>query len=199
MAMALSALVLTVMLRNVTAPSVRSITPSKGRVGNTAVIHGEGFRGATVAVKFGNATVQDMDIPNDKTIKVTIPTRDARDPDPVLVTITVNGLPAGEAPFSYKIIGPEPHIGSFVPLSVPAEIAFSLEIMGTDFVSPQGRLPDQILLIGPETIWGWIVTGSITEASFTAEFPAATLAGDYEIVVGFSDGSGASAEGFAVT
>lgn len=199
MALALFAMVLTVVPLNASAPSVRSITPSKGKVGNTAVIHGEGFQGGTVTVKFGSAAVQDMDIPNDKTIKVTIPNRDARDPDPVTVTVTVNGVPAGESPFSYKIIGPEPQIISFVPLSVPAGIEFSLEIVGTDFTSAQGRMPDQVLLIGLETIWGWIIPESVTETSFATEFPATTLAGDYEIVVGFSDGSGASAEGFVVT
>ena len=198
MIIALIAIAFAVMPMNVDAPGSTSITPSKGKVGNVAVIHGTGFDGGAVTVTFGRAEAKDVKVPNNKTVKVTIPAKDVRDPDPVPVKVTVDGVLAGEVPFSYKIIGPEPQITAFIPWGVPAGMEFDLEIVGTDFTTQQGRKPDQVLLVGPDTIWGSVIADSSTDTAFTAAFPLAAIIGSYEILVGFTDGSGASAEGFEI-
>ncbi len=197
--LALVSVVFVAVPMNVGAATVDQITPSKGKVGKTAVIHGSELKGGTVVVKFGKSVAQDVTVLNDRTVKVTVPNRDALDPNPVKVTVTVDGVPAmGDLEFYYDPPGPEPLITGFDPTEVMVGIPFSVMIVGTDFMTPQGRVPDQVFLFGPGIVMGWVV-GGVTATGFVAEFPAVAFAGYYLIVVGFSDGSGASAEGFLVT
>ena len=67
-------------------------------------------------------------------------------------------------------------------------IAFSVTITGTGFMTPQGQQPDHIYL---EDTWFIIgtTTGAATATSFTANFPEASPdPGKYEIMIGFNDG-----------
>lgn len=182
----------------VNAPSTEKITPSKGKVGQTVVIHGSGLKSASTAVKFGSSPASNVEAVNNKTVKLTVPNRNALDPNPVQVTVTVDGVPAaGDLLFFYDPPGPTPLITDFDPTTAEVGMPITIFICGTDFTTPQGRMPAQIFLFGPTTIEG-IVVGSATETNFTAEFPATTEKGVYLLIVGFSDGSGANAEGFKV-
>ncbi|UCE28722.1 MAG: IPT/TIG domain-containing protein [Candidatus Bathyarchaeota archaeon] len=196
-ALALVTMVFASTLTNAYAANVDSITPSKGKIGNVAVIHGNGLKGGAIKVKFGSADPVPATASSDKVGKCTIPNKHATDPDPVPIKIFVDGvLVSDDLTFEYDPAGPEPMITDFTPPEVMIGTDFSIEIAGTNFMTPHGRIPDQIVLIGPEAIWGWHEVFSDT--GLTAKFPGATIPGEYEIVVGFSDGSGASAEGFRV-
>lgn len=200
MALALVSMMFAVLPMKASAAHVDSITPSRGMVGKPAIIHGSGLKAGPVVVRFGSVPADEVEVLNDKTIKVTIPQKDARDPDPLPVKVDVDGQPAGELLFSYKILGPAPVITDFDPLSVPASIEFSVDIMGADFTTPQGRKPYQLFLVsltGVAIIEGWVIPESVTETSLMAKFPAA-IPDEYSILVGFTDGSGANAEGFEV-
>ncbi len=201
MALALVSMMFVVLPMKASAAHVDSITPSRGMVGKPAIIHGSELKAGPVVVLFGSVPADEVHVLNDKTLKVTIPQKDARDPDPLPVKVDVDGQPAGELLFSYKILGPAPVITDLDPSSVPASIEFSEGIMGTDFTTPQGRKPYQLFLVsvtGVEIIEGWVIPVSITETRFMAKFPAATP-DKYSILVGFTDGSGANVEGFEVT
>jgi len=201
MALALVSMMFVVLPMKASAAHVDSITPSRGMVGKPAIIHGSELKAGPVVVLFGSVPADEVHVLNDKTLKVTIPQKDARDPDPLPVKVDVDGQPAGELLFSYKILGPAPVITDLDPSSVPASIEFSEGIMGTDFTTPKGRKPYQLFLVsvtGVEIIEGWVIPVSITETRFMAKFPAATP-DKYSILVGFTDGSGANVEGFEVT
>jgi len=199
-ALVLATIVVTAMPMNAIAAKFTSITPSKGKVGNAAVVHGEGFKGGAVTVKFGSADPVPAATPSDKVGKVKIPNKVATDPNPVPVKIFIDEvLVPGDILFEYDPAGPEPAIGGFSPPSTLVGIEFSIEIVGTCFTTPHNRMPDQIVLIGPDAIWGWVVPDGVTDTSFMAEFPPVIIPGIYEIIVGFNDGSGATADGFDVT
>lgn len=199
MALTLVTIVFASMPMNVNAARVDSITPSKGKVGHTAVVHGEGFKGGAVTVKFGSADLVPASVPTDKVAKITIPNKAATDPDPVPVKLFVDDvLVPGDITFEYDPAGPEPMIIGYSPPSALIGEDFSIVVEGTDFMTPHGRVPDQIVLMGPDVIWGSVDFSTATDTSLAAGFPPAAIPGDYEILVGFSDGSGASAEGFIV-
>ena len=190
--LALASMILAAVPMKVSASSVTRITPSKGKVGNTAVIHGSELTGSSVVVKFGQSEAQDVKPLNDKAIKVTIPNRHATDPNPVKVTVTIDGASAtGDLEFLYDPPGPEPAIEGVDPSEAQVGTIIGVTVIGTDFTTPQGREPNQIFLFGPETIQG-IIVGSSTATSFKAEIPPAAIPGVYLIVAGFNDGSGAS-------
>jgi hypothetical protein len=77
---------------NTTAPSAKKVTPWKGNTGKSVTIHGSGFKSGEVTVKFGQAQVEYIKIVNDKNIKVTVPEKDATDPDNVKVTVYIDGI-----------------------------------------------------------------------------------------------------------
>lgn len=85
-------------------PTVDKITPSKGKAGNPAVIHGKDLRGNVIVVKFGDVPAKEVKVVNPKIIKVTIPEKDATDPDPIFVTVEIDGIPIPEELwFEYRI------------------------------------------------------------------------------------------------
>lgn len=190
--LALVTMAFAAMPMEVSAPSVTRITPSKGMVGKTLVVHGSDLRGNNIVVRFGTAKAQEGEPINDKAIKVTIPNKNALDPDPIKVTVTVDGVSAGEVPFSYKILGAEPAVTNYGHKQGKLGLQINVMIEGTDFTTPQGRKPDQIFLFGPETIQGIIDTSNVTATDFAAWFdlPPTKIPGVYLVVVGFSDGSG---------
>lgn len=98
-------MILAVAPANAAAANVGKITPSKGKAGRSVVIHGSGLKGQTVEVKFGDVPGSDVRARNGKTIKVTVPEKDATDPDPiVLVTVIVDGITAeGDLIFEYRL------------------------------------------------------------------------------------------------
>ena len=180
------------------AATVDKITPSKGKVGRTVVVHGSGFKAGPVTVKFGQSPAEGVKTLDDKKIKVIVPEKNVLDPNPVKVTVTVAGVPAlGDAEFLYHAPGQEPVIESVEPESTIVGQPFAIKVTGSDFTTPQGREPNQVVLVGPETVWGTVV--SIESATcFVAEFPPVAIVGDYTLLVGFSDGTEATAENFWV-
>ena len=199
MVLALVTMVFAAVPMKVSAPELRDFAPKRGRSGKVNII-GEDLSGIIVKVKFGSVEAPEPEVINDKVIRVEVPPRNVLDPNPVEITVTFDGEPPlGDMWFLYDPAGPEPQITDFKPPMAIAGIPFTLELTGTDFMTPHGRVPNQIFLISPaEVIGGTVVVGTETDTSFTAEFLAAT-SGIYEILVGFNDGSGASAEGFEVT
>jgi len=193
MVLALVAATFAVLPLNVAAPSVTEITPKKGKVGQNGIIHGQGLGGGDIKVKFGSAGVAAENVQglNDKAIKVTVPLKSALDPNPVKVAVTVDGVPVeGDIWFLYDPPGTPPVVTGIDPPSVQEGEPFTLLVTGTDFTTPQGRVPYEIFLVSSaHLISGMIDVGSVTETSFRATFLPAEV-GVYKPVVGFSDGTG---------
>ncbi len=92
-----------------TGATVKGITPRRGQAGKVAIVHGEALRGNSVKVTFGSVPATDVEVPNDRTVRVRVPEKDPSDPDPVvMVTVYVDGIPAeGELFFEYFEPGPK--------------------------------------------------------------------------------------------
>jgi hypothetical protein len=169
------------------------ITPEKGKVGQNAVIHGAGFRGGSIDVKFGqNGSTQTVIGVNDNNIKVDVPNRNPQDANPVTVTVSEASVTIGSFLFEYKIPEPEPIITSFDPASAPVSTPFTVTLSGTDFTTAQGRFPDDAYLVsrtGPDVFRGSVESFTIDSA--VVAFPPVGTPGDYTILVGFSDGAAA--------
>lgn len=202
MVFALATVALAYLPMNASAPEIRNFGPKKGKAGLPVNIHGNDFGSSnTVTVKFGSRDGIDTHVKNDQTIRTTVPERHALDPQKVKITVVLDEVSIVEDWwFEYDPPGPEPVITDVEPAAgIPHAIPSLITIIGTSFATPegQGRVPTQIFLIGPVTVCGWIIPDSITDTSFTAEVLVPEI-GIYEIVVGFSDGSGATAEGFQI-
>lgn len=199
--LALVTMVFAALPMNVSAATVEKITPKQGKVNNMAVVHGSGFRGASVAVLFGSRPASDVKIPgnSDKQIACSIPSRDPLEPSmTVKVTVLVDGVPAnGDLSFTYDPPGPEPTITDFNPKSVMAGTEFDMEITGTNFMTPHGRFPDQAALVGPDILWASIISYNDTYILVRGP-PAFVPSPSYMILVCFPCGSAANAEGFEI-
>lgn len=198
MVLALITLVFSAMPVKVNAAVVRNLGPKRGKPGLPVNIIGEGLAGHSIQVKFGSAPASATAV-NDKVIRTEVPQKNLLDPNPVKVTVFVDGVQVlGDIDFLYDPPGQQPVITSFEPMIVPTGTEFIITFFGTDFMTPHGRVPDQILLIGLDLVWGTVVVSSETDTSFTADFPAVAVAGAHSIMVGFSDGSGANVDGLEV-
>lgn len=197
MVLAMATIVLVAVPLEVWAPVVSGITPRSGKVGHTAVIHGDGLKGSSIVIKFGDAQAENVDVPSDRVIRCTVPPKHPLDIffniDPVPVTVTIDGILIGEAQFSYKTQKPEPAITSFDPQFAVEGTEFTIMMYGTGFMTPQGRVPDQAFLIGPEAVEAAVFAES--ESVMGVEPSPFMPVGSYEILISFSDGSGAVAEG----
>jgi len=198
--LALVTMVFAALPMNVAAAEVRNFGPKKGKAGLPVNIHGEGFSSSqTIKVTFGSRDGIDTRVKNDQTIRTTVPERYALDPKKVKITVIIDGVTIEEDLwFEYDPAGPEPVITEVEPAEgIPHAIPSLITISGRNFTTPkgQGRTPTQIFLIGPVTVDGWIIPETVTDTSFTAEILVPEI-GIYEIAIGFSDGSGASAQGF---
>lgn len=200
MVLALITMVFAAVPMKVSAPQVRGFAPKRGKSGGKINIIGKDLDElGTPKITFGSKEAVVTPV-NPQLIRAEVPSLSVLDPNPVEVTITFDGEPPlGGLWFLYDPPGPEPIIKDFKPPMGLAWIPFSLELTGTSFMTPPGRVPNQIFLISPtDVIEGTVVAGSATDTSFIAEFPPAP-AGDFEILVGFSDDSGASISGFKIT
>lgn len=184
-------------------PSVDRVTPPSGEVGHTVTIHGDNLRGTSLQVKFGAAAGADPKNPGNsgQHIKVTVPTRAPADPVEVAITVSVDGIaadvPAGPLKFAYSIPDPKPVISGIVPTQIDQNTGFVLTLNGGDFTKggTPGRTPQQLLLFAlsgtqPLTTTTNIV-GTPTASQVQFFVPALAVAGDYKLVIGFSDGAGA--------
>lgn len=181
-------------------PIARTLTPKKGKVGNTAVVHGDALAGNPLEVKFGQAAANAGNPGGDaENIKCDIPVKDPRDPDTVTVTVKVGGVeaqyPAGPLTFDYNIPQPAPTISDYKAgdgtKSVKQNAGFTLVLSGANFIIP-GRVPQRCIAVGGDTETSLNIVGTATATQVTFYFPGLSVAGDYSLVVGFSDGSGAS-------
>ncbi|MGH8103748.1 MAG: hypothetical protein ACREJQ_04420 [bacterium] len=77
-------------------PTADRITPDHGRVGHTAIVHGENLRGSSLMVLFGTAVGTNPQNPGNsaQVIKVNVPDRAGADPNPVVVRVWVDGVEA---------------------------------------------------------------------------------------------------------
>jgi hypothetical protein len=190
----------------VVGAKVEKVTPQKGKVGSTTVLHGSGLTGTHFVIKFGRTEASGAANPGNSSdnIKCEVPAKDARDPSPVQITIVIDGVPAelppGGLTFEYNVPLPEPMITGVVGVTHAPDLAVNLSLEGENFVTPQ-RQPDaaNIYLVGLEdqpTVQGLVE--SFTEATLTASFSEVLLAGMYQIVAGFTDGAGATSPPFMV-
>ena len=85
-------------------PNVDMVRPDHGRAGHPTIIHGDGFQGQNVVVKFGSVMVPDGDVEilADPIIKVKVPPKAASDADTVDVKVSVGGADFGPFPFTYR-------------------------------------------------------------------------------------------------
>jgi hypothetical protein len=198
--LALATLVFIATPLKVWSPSIDMIKPEHGKAGHVTIIHGDGFTGANVEVKFGTAKADKADVISDKVIRTTVPPKHPLDiffnVDPVPVMVTVDGVSIGEMPFSYKIQKPEPVITGFDPKFVVVGTEFTIMVYGTSFTTAQGRVPDQVFLIGPEVVEATILECDACTCLMGVEPSPFYPTGYYEILISFSDGSGAVAEGY---
>lgn len=127
---------------------VDKITPKKGKVGHTAVLHGDGLGGGQIEVKFGRAQGGNPHNPGGSTqnIVVTVLTKDALDSgSTVNVTVKIGGTAVGIPPagisFDYNVPLPEPVITGVFASHDSATARLTATLTGTDFVTAQ-RQPD---------------------------------------------------------
>lgn len=202
-AVLLASLVLAVIPVTVRAVTIDSMTPLKGKVGQTGVVHGTGFEGNAAAIKFGAKSADDIKTVSDQLVKFKVPATDASDRLPsdaskVRVTVTIGDASAGFV-FQYTAPGQEPTITAFDPPSVPSSTEIQTTVLGRDFTNPQGRTPTSTYLV--ETGTAGVVTdvdpeGQSLVATFVRGDPFPP--GIYTVIVGFSDGSAASLGGLEV-
>ncbi len=198
MVLALFTVVFATVPVKVNAAVVRNLGPKRGKPGLPVNIIGEGFAGHGIQVKFGSAPASATAV-NDKVVRTEVPQKNLLDPNPVKVTVFVDGAQVmGDIDFLYDPPGQQPIVAGFGPAIVPAETEFIITFFGTGFMTPHGRVPGQILLIGLDIVWGIVVASSETDTSFSAVFPAVIATGVYTIMLGFSDGSGTNVEGLEV-
>jgi len=187
--------------------SIAKMTPNKGKVGNTAVMHGSELTGNLFEVRFGRAQATDAVNPGNSSenIKCTVPNRNAQDPSPVNVTVKIDGvaveLPPEGLKFEYNVPLPEAEIREVTGIVYGTDLKLAVTLNGLNFVNSQ-REPDtdNIFLVDVNgrlrTVKGAILAG-FTETRIQAEF-SGVRPGTFYVVAGFSDGAGATSPSFEV-
>jgi hypothetical protein len=207
-----------------TMVTVDRLTPAKGGVGNTLVIHGSGFAPNTVAVKFGSRACDDIQVtPSGRQVTVNIPVKYAFDPNPVLVEVYVNGVkvdPSVGPPlkFEYNPAGELPRIDDFqfssnaiiIPSSpkvIYANMQFDVTFKGDNFVTGP-RTVSAVWAVGESngTLFkNSAVVGSPQKAAFTVTFGTDPQGSgqlglpldSHYFVIEFSDGAPGQTAAFA--
>src|SRR5207249_3816564 len=183
------------------APTVDGITPPAGAVGHVITLQGHDLAGASFSVRFGRAQAIDARNPggSDRVIHLLVPNKvDPRDPDTVPVAVTVDGIeavtPGGPLQFTYTVPQPLPSITDVAtgdpsrPRSVRAGQPFVLTLSGSDFLLAR-RVPQRCIALGGQVLESHDLASPPSDTSVTFTFPGLGVAGDYEFLVAFSDGS----------
>jgi hypothetical protein len=186
------------------APIVRRLNPSSGQVGHLVVLEGSDLAGFDLQVKFGRAQALVLHDPgrSEGIVRLLVPNKvDPRDPDTVTVTLLVDGIdaitPAAPLQFTYSIPQPQPVITDLTtadplrPRSVLPNQPFVLTLSGSNFLTAR-RVPQRCIALGGEVRESADVVGPASDTSVGFSFPGLQAAGDYEFLIAFSDGTGAS-------
>jgi len=197
-------LVLTSVVPADAAPIVERLSPAVGQVGNVVMLEGSGLAGETVSIRFGRWAEFFYRSPtaSDRVIRLTVPNKlDPRDPDTVTVTVAVDGVeaatPSGPLQFTYLMPLQPATVTDFTtedasrPRTVHPHTPFVLTLSGSNFMMAR-RLPTDCFAVSGDETYFSILTGTPTDTSASFFFPGLGVTGDYEFLVLFSDGSGAS-------
>ena len=178
---------------------IEDLTPEKGKVGHTGVVHGNGFTGLSATITFGAKSAGEIETKSDQVVKFKVPFTEASDrlpsdPSKCLVAVAI-GDASRSFVFQYDPPGDPAVISRFDPDNLPAAVTLTTKAVGTNLANAQGRRPTSVFLV-ESGLAGTINEASISPTSF--EFSVTSLttrpipAGGYTVVVGFNDGSGAS-------
>lgn len=186
------------------APVVTRLSPANGEVGHVVTLQGTDLAGAVIEVTFGRAPALEAHNPggSDDVIRLLIPNKvDPRDPDTVTVTVRVDGVEAvaipGPLQFTYSIPQPLPSITDITtgdplrPRTVFQGQPFVLTLTGSNFLMAR-RVPQRCIALGGEVLESEFLAYPPTDTSVSFSFPGLQVPGDYEFMIAFSDGSGAS-------
>ena len=187
------------------APVLKQVRPEVGQVGHLIVIRGAGLAGADIEVKFGRAEAPTVHNTggSDRVISLLVPNKvDPRDPDRVTLAVTVDGIdaisPDGPLQFTYTVPQPSPAITDFTtgdpsqPKIVLQDEPFVLTLYGSNFLTGR-RVPQRCMALqGTLQIEADGLVGSPGDTNVSFAFRGLPFAGDYEFLLAFSDGSGAS-------
>ncbi len=185
-------------------PVVDRVSPPIGQVGNVVLLEGSGLGGNHLEVRFGRAAALDLRNPggSDRLVRLLVPNKvDPKDPDTVTVEVQMDGVeaivPAGGLHFTYSIPQPSPSITDYAtgdpssPKTVISGLPFVVTLTGSNFMLAR-RVPQRCIALGGDRQESDVVTGSSSDTSVSCSFPGLRIAGDYELQIAFSDGSGAS-------
>ena len=186
------------------APVVQRLSPPFGQVGHVVVLKGNDLAGSDIQVMFGRALALVLgDSGRSKGIvRLLVPNKvDPRDPDTVTVTLTVDGVEAidlaGPVQFTYNVPQPLPGITDLTtedpsrPRNVFPSQPFVLTLAGSNFLTAR-RVPQRCIALGGETQESGDLVGLASDTSVSFSFHGLQAVGDYEFLIAFSDGSGAS-------
>jgi len=185
------------------APMVSRVSPAAGQVGNVVVLEGSGLAGDHLEVTFGRAAALTLVNPggSDRVLRLLVPNKiDPRDPDTVTVDVRVDGVeaivPSGGLRFTYSIPQPSPRISDYTtgdpahPKTVLAGLPFVVTLTGANFMLAR-RAPQRCIASGDDSQESEGVIGTSSDTGVVCSFPGLGMAGDYELLIAFSDGSGA--------
>jgi hypothetical protein len=185
------------------AQVVTRLDPPAGLVGNVITLLGSDLAGNELEVLFGGARASVIPISRgaERIIRVLVPNKvDPRDPDTLAVTVSVDGVegtdPAAPLFFTYSIPQPAPEITDFTtgdpsqPRNVFADEPFVLTLTGSNFLLAR-RVPQRCIALRGERVEAEALMGSPSDTSASCFFPGLPIVEDYELLIAFSDGSGA--------
>jgi len=180
---------------------IDSLTPEKGKVGHTGVVHGTGFKGNNASVTFGTANkpADSVQITSDEVVKFKVPATDVADREPWDRTKCIVNVSVGAASksfiFQFDPPGTPPVLTSLDPANIPSSPTISTTARGADFTNNLGRVPDAVYLV-EAGLSGDIHAETISAQSFSVTFTTGDerksippLDVPYTVLVGFNDGS----------
>jgi len=193
-------------------PTIDRMTPTKGKTGEVAVIHGTGFKegqvAAGVTIMFGTILTipaGNIEVQSGQVIRLTIPEvpvdrRTPTDPSlaPLKVTVTMEGKSvAREFVFQFDPAGPQPVVDGAGGAYDASQNVLLVDVVGRSFTTPGTRKPVQAFLVD------YGASGNVTEATDTALKASISMMTDPRgselwILLGFSDGSAARTPPFVV-
>jgi len=185
------------------APMVNRVSPAAGQVGNIVALEGSGLAGDHLEVTFGRAAALQLlnSGGSDRVLRLLVPNKvDPRDPDTVTVGVKVDGVeaivPSGGLRFTYSIPQPSPGITDYTtdnpanPKTVSPDLPFVVTLTGANFMLAR-RVPQRCIARGDGGQESEGVVGPSSDTSVSCSFPGVETVGDYELLIAFSDGSGA--------
>jgi hypothetical protein len=166
-------------------------------------IQGQDLVAYQVQVWFGDTLIQGQNLGHNlQLLRVLVPPKnDPREPDTVTVRVLSNGsdvpYPNGPLQFTYQVPQPLPTIDDYdtgipdSPHAVPAGEPFTITFSGDHFISGQRFPTSCLVMIGERTEFATYFAGTPSDREVACRFGGVVLPGDYQFIVGFSDGAAA--------